>query len=105
MQPHLKMILTFNIIRANPVKPAPEANEAQARNALERVQRELRGTLSRLRWCAEVRITASLGAVMHDGKAEVSSAELLNRADAMMYQAKQLGGDRLALLSSSGRAA
>lgn len=82
-----------------------EADEAQARNAIERLQRELRGALSGQRWSLEARVTASLGAVMHDGEADVSSAELLNRADALMYQAKQLGGDRLALLSSSGRAA
>jgi diguanylate cyclase (GGDEF)-like protein len=74
-----------------------ETDEAQARAALERVQGELGELLSRLHWSSEARVTASFGAVVQDGSADVSSAELLKRADSLMYQAKQRGGNQVAL--------
>lgn len=74
-----------------------EADEGQARTALDRVHRTLRKTLMETPWSAEIRVTASLGAVMHRGDAKASSADLLQEADALMYRAKQLGRDQLVL--------
>lgn len=74
-----------------------EADETQARTALERVHRALRRTLEETPWSSEIRVTASLGAIMHHGNAKVSSAALLEEADALMYRAKRLGRDQLVL--------
>jgi len=74
-----------------------EADEQQARSALTRVQGALRKALDEVRWSSEIRVTASLGAVMHHGEAKRSSDELLHEADALMYRAKQLGRDQLVL--------
>ncbi len=82
-----------------------ETDQEQSRRALERVQSGLSHVLSRLRWSSEAHVTASLGAVVYDGLGDVSSAELLQQADALMYQAKQLGGNRLAIARSSNKAA
>jgi diguanylate cyclase (GGDEF)-like protein len=83
----------------------PETDQGQARQALERVQDALSLTLSRLRCFPEVRVTASLGAVVYDGHDDVSSAGLLRQADALMYEAKQLGGNRLVIARSGSKPA
>jgi len=74
-----------------------EADEEQARSALDRIQLEIRSTLTQMQWSAEIRVTASLGAIMHRCGTDVTSSVLLKEADALMYEAKQLGRDRLLL--------
>jgi len=74
-----------------------ETDRDQARSALERIHRELRTTLQAMPWSPEIQVTASLGAVMHPGGADAASADLLQQADALMYEAKQRGRDRLVL--------
>jgi len=74
-----------------------EADEDQARSALERIHREIRNTLRAMPWSSEIQVTASLGAVMHRGGADVSPGDLLKQADALMYEAKERGRDRFVL--------
>ena len=79
-----------------------EANEEQARHALARLQQALSQTLKHLHGSSEVGVTASVGAFVYDGLDDVSSTELLHKADALMYEAKRLGGNQVALATARG---
>lgn len=76
-----------------------ETDAEQTQSAVDRIQRDLRRTLAKMPWASDARVTASLGAIVHAGS-KLTSRELLKQADALMYQAKQAGRDRLVLAAS-----
>ncbi len=77
-----------------------EADAEQTQSAIDRIQRDLRQTLGKMPWASDVRVTASLGAIVHQAGTKLSSREVLMQADALMYQAKQGGRDRWVLGAS-----
>ncbi|HOX45568.1 MAG TPA: GGDEF domain-containing protein [Myxococcota bacterium] len=79
----------------------PECDPAQAREAAEKLRRELAGLEVAGPGGARLRVTASVGVALA-GPAADSPAALLARADAACYRAKQGGRDRVCCAPPAG---